>query len=144
MKMFGISWKSCTITCHCSPGSDRKQFTFLILGHQIFQDRGIIDKCVQCSGIKMDPINLDLHMYSTNIFSIWGQSINDVTHLGRSAKKWRYSISIFSKMGDKGEGGVKNLKKWVTSFMDGLRKRLGLITHLHKYLDTASYFFLMV
>ena len=23
-------------------------------------------------------------------------------------------------MGDKGEGGVKNLKKWVTSFMDGL------------------------
>ena len=22
-------------------------------------------------------------------------------------------------MGDKGEGGVKNLKKWVTSFMDG-------------------------
>ena len=81
MKMFGISWKSCTITCHCSPGSDRKQFTFLILGHQIFQDRGIIDKCVQCSGIKMDPINLDLHMYSTNIFSIWGLSINDVTHL---------------------------------------------------------------
>ena len=81
MKMFGISWKSCTITCHCSPGSDRKQFTFLILGHQIFQDRGIIDKCVQCSGIKMDPINLDLHMYSTNIFSIFGLSINDVTHL---------------------------------------------------------------
>ena len=89
MKMFGISWKSCTITCHCSPGSDRKQFTFLILGHQIFQDRGIIDKCVQCSGIKMDPINLDLHMYSTNIFSIWGlfKFINDVTHLGGSAKK---------------------------------------------------------
>ena len=22
-------------------------------------------------------------------------------------------------MGDKGEGGVKNIKKWVTSFMDG-------------------------
>ena len=22
-------------------------------------------------------------------------------------------------MGDKGEGGVKNLKKWVASFMDG-------------------------
>ena len=22
-------------------------------------------------------------------------------------------------MGDKGDGGVKNLKKWVTSFMDG-------------------------
>ena len=28
-------------------------------------------------------------------------------------------ISLFSKMGDKGEGGFKNLKKWVTSFMDG-------------------------
>ena len=27
-------------------------------------------------------------------------------------------INPFSKMGDKGEGGVKNLKKWVTSFMD--------------------------
>ena len=23
-------------------------------------------------------------------------------------------------MGEKGEGGVKNLKKWVTSFMDGI------------------------
>ena len=124
MKMFGISWKSCTITCHCSPGSDRKQFTFLILGHQIFQDRGIIDKCVQCSGIKMDPINLDLHMYSTNIFSIWGLSINDDTHLGGgwSAKRRHYSISLFSKMGDIGEEGVKNLKKWVTSFMDSSLK----------------------
>ena len=29
-----------------------------------------------------------------------------------------YSISLFSKMGDKGEGGVKNLKKWVISIMD--------------------------
>ena len=37
---------------------------------------------------------------------------------GESTKRWRYSISLFSKMGDKGEGGVKNLKKWVTSFMD--------------------------
>ena len=65
---------------------------------------------------------------------------------GGSAKKWLYSIILYSKMGDKGEGGVKNLQKWVPSFMDGLRKRLGLITqpHLHKYLDTASYFFLMV
>ena len=38
---------------------------------------------------------------------------------GGSAKKWRYSLSLFSKMGDKGEGEVKNLKKWLTSFMDG-------------------------
>ena len=50
-----------------------------------------------------------------------GLSINNVTHLGGggSAKRWRYSISLFSKMGDKGEGGVKILKKRVTSFMDG-------------------------
>ena len=70
MKMFGISWKSGTITRHCSPGSDSKQFTFFILGHQIFQDRGIIDKCVQCSGIKIDPINLDLHMKYIGICNI--------------------------------------------------------------------------
>ena len=52
-----------------------------------------------------------------------GPSMNNVIHLlrgkGRSAKRWCDSISLFSKMGDKGEGGVKSLKKWVTSFMDG-------------------------
>ena len=37
---------------------------------------------------------------------------------GGSAKSWHSSISLFSKMGDE-EGGIKNLKKWVTSFMDG-------------------------
>ena len=33
----------------------------------------------------------------------------DVTHLGGrvSAKRWLYSISLFSKMGDKGEEGAK-------------------------------------
>ena len=31
----------------------------------------------------------------------------------------RYSIILFIKMGDKGEGGVKNLKRWAKSFMDG-------------------------
>ena len=53
----------------------------------------------------------------TSYSSIYGASINDVTHLGRrgSAKRWRYSIC---KMGDKGEGRAKNLKKWVTSFID--------------------------
>ena len=29
------------------------------------------------------------------------------------------SFPFFSKMGEKGEEGVKNLKKWVTSFMAG-------------------------
>ena len=38
---------------------------------------------------------------------------------GESAKRRRHSISLFRKMGDKGEGGIKNLKTWVTSFMDG-------------------------
>ena len=38
---------------------------------------------------------------------------------GGSSKRWHYSISLFSKMWKKGEGGVKNLKKWVTSFMGG-------------------------
>ena len=37
---------------------------------------------------------------------------------GGSAKSWHYYISLFSKIDDKGEGGVKNRKKWVTSFMD--------------------------
>ena len=48
--------------------------------------------------------------------------MNDVTHLeggGASAKRWRYSISLFSKIGEKGEGGVKNLQEWMTSFMEG-------------------------
>ena len=38
-----------------------------------------------------------------------GPSINDVTHLGGggSGKRWRYSINLFSKMGDKGDGGGK-------------------------------------
>ena len=35
------------------------------------------------------------------------------------AKRWCFSISLFSRMVDKGEEGVKNLKKWVTSYMDG-------------------------
>ena len=53
-----------------------------------------------------------------------GQSINDVTHLGGSAKRGCYSISLFSKMGDKGKGGVKNLKKLGTSFMDGPKAKV--------------------
>ena len=31
--------------------------------------------------------------------------------MGRYAKRRHYSIGLFSKMGDMGEGGVKNLKK---------------------------------
>ena len=52
---------------------------------------------------------------------------------GGSAKRWRYSISLISKMGDKGEGGVKNLKNWVTSFMDGSIQYINS-DHWKKYL----------
>ena len=51
-----------------------------------------------------------------------GPSINDFIHLGgggSAAKRLRYSISLFSKIGEKGEGGVKNLQEWMTSFMEG-------------------------
>ena len=52
-----------------------------------------------------------------------GLSINDVTHLGGEGDLLKgdfTSKSILSKMDDKGKGRVKNLQKWVTSFMDGL------------------------
>ena len=45
-----------------------------------------------------------------------GLYINDVTHLLRGRGIF---IILFSKMGDKGEGRVKNPKKWVISFMGG-------------------------
>ena len=55
------------------------------------------------------------------VFIIGGKSVlglgavhSQITHLGRGA-----GGSIFCKMGDKVKGGAKNLKKWVTSFMDG-------------------------
>ena len=55
--------------------------------------------------------------------------MNDVTHLGGggSAKRGRYSISLFSKMDDKGKGGVKNLQKLVTSFMDGPKCKIKIL-----------------
>ena len=42
--------------------------------------------------------------------------INDVTSLGGEGGSAK---SLFSKMGDKGEGRVENLKKLVTSSMNG-------------------------
>ena len=38
---------------------------------------------------------------------------------GGSAKRWHFSISLFRKMGEKGEVGIKSLKKLVMSFMAG-------------------------
>ena len=42
---------------------------------------------------------------------------------GGSAKRRHYSLSLISDMGDKREGWVKDLKKWVTSFMNGRQWR---------------------
>ena len=39
--------------------------------------------------------------------------------LGGDLQKGDVTPSLFSKMDDKGKGGVKNLQKLVTSFMDG-------------------------
>ena len=49
-------------------------------------------------------------------------------------------ISLFSEMGDKGEGGVKNLKKWVTSFMDGPKDKNEASPTTTKT-EAASFFF---
>ena len=52
-----------------------------------------------------------------------------------SANRWCYSVSLFSNIGDKDEGGVKNLKKWVMSFMDG---PLSKSFPLHNFYKTFS------
>ena len=41
-------------------------------------------------------------------------------------------MSLFSKMGDKWEEGVKNLKKWVTLFIDGPLVYLQFFFHVVK------------
>ena len=61
--------------------------------------------------LQKKEIFLWVYTNSTQINFSKGPSMNDVIHLeGGSAKKWRYFISLFSKMGDK-VGGIKNLKK---------------------------------
>ena len=73
---------------------------------------------------------------------IQGPSINDITHLGGRGigQKLTYlHISLSSKMGDKRKGGVKNFKKWVTSFMDGtapqeVQRIQGLASFLHAFI----------
>ena len=42
-------------------------------------------------------------------------------------------------MGDKGKGGIKNFKKWVTSFMDGPCVEIN--DFLTYQLDIMNYFF---
>ena len=72
--------------------------------------------------------NLELVKSRHPIFNgiVFLRAIHKWRHLlrgeGGSSKRWRYSINLFSRMGDKGEGGVKNLKKWVASFMDNRRR----------------------
>ena len=67
------------------------------------------------------------HIFKQNV----GPSINDFTHLEESPKRWSYYISLFSKMGVKGE--VKNLKKRVTSFMDGLQQKFEYMYHFYPF-----------
>ena len=57
---------------------------------------------------------------------------------GGSAQRWYYCMSLFSKMVNKGEGGVKNLKKWVTSIMDGPLLELVFLVNLH-----ATHFYII-
>ena len=45
-------------------------------------------------------------------------------------------------MGDKGDGGVKNLKKWVMTFMDG--PLVGLPLHSEGYLQSEKIFGLKI
>ena len=50
------------------------------------------------------------------------------------AKRWHYSISLFSKMGDKGEGGIKNVKKWMVDDEKTLFKTtIDLFTYRNLY-----------
>ena len=60
-------------------------------------------------------------------------SINEVTHLGGrgSAKRGHYL-----KWMTRGKGGVKNLKKWVTSFMERIRR---ILTKLTKKFDAVRF-----
>ena len=54
-----------------------------------------------------------------------GPFIKDVINQGGGegfAKRWSYLISLFSKSDDEGGRGVKNLKKLMTSFMNGSKQ----------------------
>lgn len=49
MEMFGIARKGCSIACHGSPSTNGKQFALFVLSYQIFQNSGIVNKCIQLS-----------------------------------------------------------------------------------------------
>ena len=59
-------------------------------------------------------------------------SINDVTHLGGRGICQKVTL-LHKQMGDKGEGAVKNLQKWVTSFMDSPKYSSQLCSTILKY-----------
>ena len=65
------------------------------------------------------PAGIYTISYFVNTKMSKGSSRNDVTHFGGRGICQKVALLHFSKMGDKGERGVKNLKKWMTSFMDG-------------------------
>ena len=61
--------------------------------------------------------------------------------VGGSAKRCRYSIKLFSKMGDNCKGGVKNLKKWLMSFMDCPNNNHTLSKHNKMEVYILNFFF---
>ena len=49
-------------------------------------------------------------------------------------------MSLSSKMGDKEEGGVKNIKKWVTSLMDGPLPHNLLMKYIELFMNWTTLF----
>ena len=94
--------------CHCL-------FALLCTMHTIYFEKNL--PCRFC----FEKNLLTSFCHSLTCFLHLELFITDVTQLGGegSAKMWHNSIGLFSKMGDKGEGVVKNLKKWVKLFIDG-------------------------
>ena len=75
-----------------------------------------------------------------------GPPIYDVTHLGGggSAKRLCYCIGLFSIMGNKGEGGIKNLKKWALSLiLNASFISKGTVFELQKKLYSFYLFFFL-
>ena len=98
---------------------------FLLAELWMEKDHNLLQEAAQDAGLYMTNYR---ELASRYIFTISyfvntkmskGSSRNDATHLGGRGICQKVTLLHFSKMGDKGEGGVKNLKKWMTSFMDG-------------------------
>ena len=81
------------------------------------------------------------YLYKKNDLWVHPQITSPTKGEWGSAKRRRYSISLFSKTGDKGQGGVKNIKKWVRSFMDGPLWSICIIWSLIITINDCNYSF---